>query len=66
MSKGIPANLKTIRATRENTMSMYLEALSAKFQVLNFKAINFMGAFNKNELKTVAPIKNQGLRIMTL
>lgn len=62
----MPANLKIIKAVIENMTRIYLVAFSEKFQVLNFKAINFIGAFNKKQLKIVVTIKNAGFKIIAL
>lgn len=61
---GIPANWKTLRSTTDKIINMKREALSLKFHVLNFRAINLTGAFNKKQLTKVKTIKNQGFKII--
>ena len=63
---GIAANLKTTKATTEKIIKVYFEAFSENFQVLNFKAINFTGAFNKKQLTSVSAIKKNGFKIIAL
>lgn len=66
MINGIPANLKRIKPTSEKIINIYFEAFSEKFHVLNLSAINFTGAFNKNELSRVTTTKKKGFKISAL
>jgi hypothetical protein len=58
MISGMAANCNTASNTIAIIIRMYLDALSLKFQFLNFKASNLILAFNKKQLTKVTPIKN--------
>ena len=64
--KGKAANLNMTSRTTDNKSNMYRVALSLKLNVLNFKAIRFIGAFIRNALMSVIKIKNHLFKIILL